>query len=118
MTAKENPIYYTKESSVPVNLVLQRRGSFSEKMMIVGAMTGWGVLPLIKVPHNVKINLAYYVANVLKPLLEDGVAKMYGASNVFVHHDAAAASSHTPRYTQAYPGELKAKTGINANSDS
>ncbi|CAG7724487.1 unnamed protein product [Allacma fusca] len=113
----ERGIYYTKDSSVPVNLVLQCRERFSDNMMIVGAMTGRGVLPLIKVHHNVKINSAYYVANVLKPLLEDGVAKLYSedCSKVFAHHDAA--SSHT--YTQAYAGQLQAKTGIKliANSE-
>ncbi|CAG7817149.1 unnamed protein product [Allacma fusca] len=66
-------------------------------MMIVGAMTGRGVLPLMNVPHNVKINLAHYMSNVLKPLLEDGVGKIYeeGASKDFVHHEAARA--HTAR---------------------
>ncbi|CAG7827962.1 unnamed protein product, partial [Allacma fusca] len=74
--------YYTKESSVPVNLVLQRRGRFSEKMMIVGAMTGRGVLPVMNVPHNVKINSAHHMANILKTLLEDGVGKIYGEYTV------------------------------------
>ncbi|CAG7687331.1 unnamed protein product [Allacma fusca] len=89
--------YYTKESSVPVNLVLQRRGRFSEKMMIVGAMTGRGVLLLMIVPHNMILNLAHCMANVLKPLLEDGVGKIYGegASKVYEHHEAARA--HTAR---------------------
>ncbi|CAG7823521.1 unnamed protein product [Allacma fusca] len=112
----ERRIYYTKENSMLVNLVLQRRKRFRERMMIVGAMTGRHVLPHIKVPHKVKINSEYYVANVLKPILADGVAKMYGTSKCFVHHDAT--SSHTARCTQAYQGELKAKTGINANNDS
>ncbi|CAG7836064.1 unnamed protein product [Allacma fusca] len=90
---------------------------FSEKIMIVRAMTGRGVLPRIKFRRNVNINLAYYVANVLKPIRVDGVAKMYGEGASFIVHQDAA-SSHTARYKQAYPGELKAKTGINAYSKS
>ncbi|CAG7717940.1 unnamed protein product, partial [Allacma fusca] len=74
----EGGIYYTRDSTMPVNLVLQRRERFSEKMVIVGAMTGPGFLPLIMVHHHVKINLANYVTNVLKTLLQDGVAKLYG----------------------------------------
>ncbi|CAG7827731.1 unnamed protein product [Allacma fusca] len=107
----ERGIYYSKESSVMENLVVERRERFSDTVIVVGAMTGRGVLPLIKVKHNVKIN-AVYVANVLKPLLEDGVAKLHGedASKVFVYHDDA--SLHTARYTQAYAGELKTKTAI------
>ncbi|CAG7815721.1 unnamed protein product [Allacma fusca] len=82
---------------------------FSDKVMVVGAMTGPGVLPLIKVPHNVKINAAYYVPNVLKPLLEDGMAKLYGkdAWKGVVHHDAA--SLHAAMYTRAFAAELKTK---------
>lgn len=75
--------------------------------MIVGAMSGHGTLPLIRVrvPHNVKINATYYIDEVLKPLLEEEIPERYhGESHkVFVHHDAA--SSHTARITTPYAAE-------------
>ena len=70
---------------------------FDKGIMAVGAMTSRGGLPLIKVPPNVKVNSVYYVEKVLKPFLEDSVAKLYPSElhNVFAHHDKV--SSHTSR---------------------
>jgi [histone H3]-lysine36 N-dimethyltransferase SETMAR len=92
--------------------VSQKSEKFNEKIMIVGAITGRGVVPLIKVPPNVKINSDYYVENVLKPILEDSVAKLYPGEldKVFVHHDMA--TSHTSRKTAAYAQDLKDRLGI------
>ena len=80
--------------------------------MIVGALSGRGVLPLIKVPRNVKINADYYIQHVLKPICEIHLPKLYPGElhKVFVHHDAA--SSHTAKKTDAYAKELKQKLGI------
>lgn len=109
---QKRPIYYTKDPKVLQNYVKQKKEKFSDKFMVVGAMTGRGVLPLIPVRSNCKINSKYYVDNVLKRLLEVEVPKLYPneTHKVFVHHDAA--SSHTAKFTHAYAAELKEKTGI------
>ena len=85
---------------------------FCEKFMVVGALTGPGVLPLIRFPQKVKINSQYYIDDVLKPLLEVHLPKLYPGelNKVFVHHDAA--SSHTSRKTAQYAQDLKARLGI------
>ncbi|CAG7722156.1 unnamed protein product [Allacma fusca] len=69
---------------------MNKKETFGEKIMIGGAITGRGALPLFKVPHNVKGNSHYYVSDVLKPLLDVEGQKRYGedTSNVYVHHDA------------------------------
>lgn len=94
------------------NYVCEKSEKFADKIMVVGAMSGRGTLPLIRVPHNVKINAKYYIEKVLKPLLEIEVPKLYGedTSKVFVHHDAA--SSHTARITAQYAAELQQNLGI------
>lgn len=80
--------------------------------MVVGAMTGRGVVPLVKVPGKVKINAHYYIEKVLRPLLEGPVAALYPGETekIFVHHDKA--SSHTAKKTTAYAEDLKSRTGI------
>jgi hypothetical protein len=80
--------------------------------MVVGAISGRGTLPLIKVPQNVKINAKYYIDHVLKPILETHIPKLYPGetSKVYLHHDAA--SSHTARLTQAYAKDVYDRLGI------
>lgn len=105
-------IYYEKRRAEADEYVYENSEKFSDKFMVVGAITGRGPLPLIRVPEKVKINSAYYIEHVLKPLLEDYVPKLYGedTSKVFVHHDAA--PSHTSRATAAYAADLKSRLGI------
>jgi hypothetical protein len=81
--------------------------------MIVGAISGRGVLPLIKVPPKAKVNADYYISYVLKPLLEIELPKLYpnDLHKVFLHHDKA--SSHTAIKTQEYLEDLKLRSGIN-----
>lgn len=104
--------YVRKGETLPSDWLKVKRESFAEKMMVVGCMTGRGVLPLVFVPPNVKINAEYYIDYVLKPLLEDGVPSLYGedTSKVFVHHDAA--TSHTANKTRDYADQLHQKLGI------
>ena len=61
--------------------------------MVFAAMTGRGVLPLIRLPSKVKINAKYYIEKVLKPLLETELPKLYpnDLHRVLVHHDLAPA---------------------------
>jgi len=46
--------------------------------MVVGALSGRGLLPLIKVPQKVKVTAKYFIDFVLKPLLEIHLPKLYG----------------------------------------
>lgn len=80
--------------------------------MVVGALSGRGPLPLIRVPTNVKINSEYYIEHCLKPLLEIQIPQMYPGETdkVFFHQDAA--SSHTSHKTKAYAEDLNRRLGI------
>src|SRR5271156_6350868 len=101
-----------EDREISSEFVTQKSEKFCQKFMVVSAMTGRGVIPLIKVPGKVKINADYYIGNVLKPLLEVEVAKLYPGEmdKVFVHHDKA--SSHTAKKTVPYAEDLKARTGV------
>ncbi|UYV76694.1 hypothetical protein LAZ67_14001786 [Cordylochernes scorpioides] len=90
----------------------------SEGFMVVGVMTGRGVLPLIKVPSKVKVNSEFYIECVLKPVIEQ-LKDLYPGEmdKVFLHHDKA--SSHTSNKTQQFLQEMKDTLGLNfiRNSD-
>jgi predicted acetyltransferase len=80
---------------------------------VVAAVSGRGVLPLIKVPSKVKINAEFYVDCVLRPILENHVPRLYSGEiqKVFFPHDKA--TSHTSSKTHDYLIDLKSKIGIN-----
>lgn len=84
---------------------------FNAQFMVIGAISGRGVLPLMMVPPNVKINADRFIEDVLEPLLRKGIPKFYPGEEekVFIHHDKA--SSHTPRKTHAYAEEIKQNCG-------
>ena len=88
-------------------MCIKKEKSLSDKVMVVGAMTTRGVVPLIGVRTSAKINSKYYVDNVLKRILKDTLSLLYPgeASTIFVHHNAA--SSHTAKFTQDYAKKLK-----------
>ncbi|OXA46652.1 Transposable element Tcb1 transposase [Folsomia candida] len=107
----DRKICYTEHREDVEKYVCPKREKFGDKIMVVGAITGRGVLDLIKVPPNPKINSARYVSDVLKPLLEKELPKLYPTDydKVFVHHDKA--SSHTATFTQQYAEDLEARRG-------
>lgn len=109
---KTSEIFYSRHGKEVENYVCEKRERFCDKLMVVGALTGRGTLPLIPVRNNAKVNSKYYVDNVLKRLLEEELPNLYPGEldKVFVHHDAA--SSHTARFTQQYAKELQEKLGI------
>lgn len=80
--------------------------------MAVGAMTGKGILPLHKIPGSTKVNSDYYIAKVLKPIIEQQLPKLYKNElhKVVIHHDQA--SSHMSNATEAYAAEIKEKLGV------
>jgi hypothetical protein len=73
------------------------RDNFHHSFMVVGAISGRGTLPLIRVPKKVKVYAEYYIRKVLRLLLKRELPKLYGPHELkkgTVHHDQA---SHTPR---------------------
>ena len=108
----ERKICYVKAGQqVPEDWVVDHE-NFFESFMVVGAISGRGTLPLIKVPKKTKVNADYYVSHVLKPLVEVHLPRLYPGemSKVVIHHDKA--SSHTARKTQDYCRMAKDKWGV------
>ncbi|UYV72104.1 hypothetical protein LAZ67_9001822 [Cordylochernes scorpioides] len=110
--------YIKRGNQVPDNWVHQCSEIFPKGFMVVGVMTGRGVLPLIKVPSKVKVNSEFYIECVLKPVIEQ-LKDLYPGEmdKVFLHHDKA--SSHTSNKTQQFLQEMKDTLGLNfiRNSD-
>lgn len=79
--------------------------------MVIGAMSGREPLPLMKVPAKVKINAERYIVDVLRPLVEKEIPKLYPGEEekVYIHHDKA--SSHTAKKTQQYAERVKENLG-------
>ncbi|UYV70322.1 hypothetical protein LAZ67_7002518 [Cordylochernes scorpioides] len=110
--------YIKRGNQVPDNWVHQCSETFPKGFMVVGVMTGRGVLPLIKVPSKVKVNSEFYIECFLKPVIEQ-LKDFYPGEmdKVFLHHDKA--SSHTSNKTQQFLQEMKDTLGLNfiRNSD-
>lgn len=108
---KRKICYVQKGQTIPRNWFVDK-DNFLETFMVVGAISGRGPLPLIRVPKKVKVNSQFYIDKVLKPLLETHLPSLYpnDLSSVTVHHDAA--PSHTAKKTQAYARDLEHRLGI------
>jgi hypothetical protein len=80
--------------------------------MVVGAISGRGLIPLIKVSKMVKINSSFYIECILKPIFEKEIPKLYPSelNKVFFHYDKA--SSHTSAPVQEHLNNLRERTGI------
>ena len=74
-------IYYSKAGNREPEFAYGKLEKFGKKFMVVGCITDRGVIPLIRVPKNVKINSGYYIEQVLKPLLEAEAPKLNLASS-------------------------------------
>ncbi|UYV71871.1 IKK1 [Cordylochernes scorpioides] len=117
-----DPLYYMLPSTEPPPSTTTSTADLIAKIMagfmVVGVMTGRGVLPLIKVPSKVKVNSEFYIECVLKPVIEQ-LKDLYPGEmdKVFLHHDKA--SSHTSNKTQQFLQEMKDTLGLNfiRNSD-
>lgn len=110
--------YVKRGKNMPEEWVRECSESFPKGFLVVGAISGRGPLPLIRVPVNVKVNADYYIEYVLKPIINE-LKIMYPGElhKVFLHHDKA--SSHTAKKTMAFLNDTKAELGLNfiANSD-
>lgn len=116
----ERKIYYHKPGQETDDDWKKKEGkSWPEKIMVVAAVTGKGCIPLFKVPNNVKINSEYYISNVLDPIFNIYLPKLYKNEMHLItfHHDMA--SSHTSKKTCLFLAQMKAKYGITylANKD-
>lgn len=110
---KNSEICYVKRGEeLDDSWVYERNESFAKKIMVVGVLTGRGVVPLFRVPSKVKVNSDYYVTKVLKPLIKKYLPKLYPGEmdKVFIHHDAA--TSHTSKKTTAFMNEMEEKYGL------
>ena len=56
----------TKDGKELEKYAYRKKVKFSDKLMVVGARTGRGVLHLIRGRTNAKVNSKYYVENILK----------------------------------------------------
>jgi len=64
---KKDFSYVAKGDLMPENWVLEKAERNDPKIMVVGVITGRGIVPLFKVPGSVKINSENYCKLVLKP---------------------------------------------------
>ena len=108
---KRKICYVPKGQEVPEDWIVDHE-NFFQTFMVVGAISGRGTLPLIKVPKKTKVNADYYISNVLKPIVEKHLPRLYPGElrKVVIHHDKA--SSHTARKTDEYSRVVKRKYGI------
>ena len=95
-----------------INFFKNCKVNFPKVFMIVAALTGRGTLQIIKAPKYTKINSQFCVSNVLKPLFEKYLPKLYKNEihKIFFHHDKA--TSHTSKYTTEYLDKCPQKYGL------
>jgi hypothetical protein len=107
-----NICYIEKNKEIPNDWCVEKHENFTKGFMIVGVLSGRGPLPLFRVPAKVKINAEFYINNVLKPLIETHLPKLYPQEmhKLFIHHDKA--SSHTAAKTIQYMEEVKQRIGV------
>jgi hypothetical protein len=74
---KRRICYISKEKNTPENWVYERKESFPPKFTVIGNITGRGVLPLIDVPDNTKVDSHYYIDYVLTPLVYKYLLQLY-----------------------------------------
>ena len=106
--------YYTKAGAKERKTSVKNKNlNFGAKIMALGVITGRGVLPLKFIPPKVKINSDYYIEDVLKPLVDQWLPKLYPEElqRVFVHHDAAPA--HVNKKTTEFMKQPHEIHGIN-----
>lgn len=105
-------VCYVKRGETIPETWVQQKENFLTKHMVVGAMSGRGVVPLFEVPKKVKVNAEWYITKVLRPLVDKHLPRLYGSDlhKVVIHHDKA--SSHTSHKTAIFAAEVKRSKGI------
>ena len=105
----QRKICYSREGQeIPPDWVVEK-DNFLKSFMVVGAISGRGSIPLTRVHNKVKVSAYYYISQVLRPMTETHLPRLYPGElhKVTIHHDKA--SSHTALKTQRYCEEVKAK---------
>ena len=110
---KTRHCYLRRGQQLPDDCIIANKENFGKHFMVVGGMTGRGILPLIRIPLNVKISGDTYVKYVLKPYFEKFLPQLYPTEmhKVIFHHDKA--SSHTSKFAKLYLDQQKKKLKIN-----
>lgn len=80
--------------------------------MVVTGYCSRGQLKISRVGTRVKINATYFQEEVMKPIFEEEIPRVYGRDSlkVFIHMDKA--SSHTAKSSMAYYRRMEAETRI------
>ena len=58
--------YFSKDKNESEEFMFEKKEKFARQNMVVGAISGSGVLSLIKVPQKVKVNAQFYTEHILK----------------------------------------------------
>lgn len=112
-TNKPRSIFYRKKSEKGRGEFLRKcREKFSKGFMVVAGYCAMGQLTIHRVSSKAKINAQYFQTNVLEPIYNSDIPRLYGnqASKVLIHMDKA--SSHTARSSVAYYERKFEETGI------
>ena len=81
--------------------------------MVVAGSCARGQLKIHRVAKNVKINAAYYQKNVMDPIFNEEIPRLYSEDtlNVWIHMDKA--YSHTARSSPDFYHRKAVETGVN-----
>lgn len=113
-TNKPRAIFYRKrDGKGRSDFVRQCREKFSKGFMVVAGYCARGKFIIKRVEGKAKINAQYYQTNIMEPLYNDEIPRLYGTNTrkVWIHMDKA--SSHTARSSLAYYQQKANETGIN-----
>lgn len=114
-TNKTRSIFYRPRDTNDFKVWFKEcKESFPRGFMIVAGYSYNGKLTLHRVDPKAKINSAYYQTNVLQPIYDHDIPRLYGADaqRVRIHQDKA--SSHTSASTRQFLQRMEQETGIHA----
>ena len=106
-----------KEGDLPEDWVVKHE-NFCDTFMVVGALTGRGTLPLIQVPKNVKVNVEWYVKEVVRPLLEVHLRRLYPGEWDKMRVDHGRDPSHPAFVSQLYALDLEERLSAKTMNNS
>lgn len=91
-------VYGVSLRDIPVDKLAVQRFQSASAVMVWGAISPRGKLPLLFIDRGVKINQEYYIQNVLKGHLLEHARKLYGNDYFCFQQDSA--PSHKAKRTQ------------------
>ena len=87
-------------ASIPPSHIIIPRFQSAASVMVWGAVSRRGKLPLVFIEKNVKINAAYYKTEVLEKVVASALRYLYGKDHYVFQQDGAPA--HTANIVQAW----------------